>query len=175
MKKGRGRVAKTAITVFLLLLLVLNLTIVILQSRSGVDYLENAPIAILQVTGGSMEPEFHNGDAILIHPVPFEELQVGDNIVFSRGEQLITHKIIARGETNVTTQGTANLLPDDPVAEQEYRAKVICRIPGLGAIWRMYENPPLLILWLIILVMLLFGTDLFPAIYNLIVKHASKK
>lgn len=175
MKNSAGKVIKTVITALLLLLLVVNLTLAILQNRSGVDYFENVPVAVLQVTGGSMEPELHNGDAILIRQIPFQQLQVGDVIVFSRGEQLITHKIIARGETLVTTQGTANPLPDDPVTETEYRAKVICRIPGLGAIWSAYENGPMFLLWVVILVLLLFGTDIFPSVYDLIVKTKEKK
>lgn len=164
-QKNRKRI-QTAVRIILALLLVLNVVILIAQVRSGTDFLKNSPAALLQVSGGSMEPKYHSGDAILVRPGRFESVKTGEVIVFCRDGELITHEVIAAGGGQLVTQGTANCEPDAPVSAEEYRATVICRIPGLGAVWRMYTSLPRLLAWTALLVLLIFGTEWFPAIYD---------
>lgn len=151
--------------IILLALLAMNLLILLLQANSDSGLIPNAP-ALLQVTGGSMEPKLHNGDAILIVPTPYEKLDMGDVVVFYRGGELITHEIISGNVSGFVTQGAANPLPDGLMGREEYRARVICRIPLLGSIWLMYSSVPLFLCWMILLILLVFGSEIFPAVYD---------
>lgn len=169
MKKENDRIKKVLhriVSVMLTVLLIFNLTALLLQFRTGTDFLRNTPVALLQVSGGSMEPVLHAGDAVLVRQEPFSAVTEGDIIVFCRRDELIVHKVIEVGEGSVVTQGTANAVPDAPVREEEYRARLICRIPALGVIWKFCSSAPLFLLWTLLLVLLLFGTDIFPALYE---------
>jgi len=163
-----------AVCILLTLLLILNLTVLVLQSRRGADFLSKAPFAFLQVSGGSMEPVLHSGDAILIRQERFSSLTEGDIIVFCRGGELIVHEIITMGDGYVITQGTANDVPDEPVSADDYCAKMVCRIPALGAIWQFYTSVPLFFLWTVLLILLLFGGDIFSGLYEKI-QHRNKE
>lgn len=166
-RNGKGR---KAVQIVLSLLLVLNLVILLLQGTTGRALLQKAP-ALLPVSGGSMEPKYHDGDAILVVPAAFESLETDDIVVFYRENQLIVHQIIARSDETLITKGTANSAPDAPVSKEEYRAKAVCRLPLVGSIWLMYSSLPLFLGWTALLILLIFGVDLFPALYERIRKH----
>ena len=151
--------------------LVLNLAVLALRSQDGDPALRSVPLALLQVTGGSMEPKYHAGDAILTRPVPFEELRTGDVIVFSRDGELIVHQVIAKGSGSVVTQGTANEQPDEPVSREEYRARVVARIPLLGAVMSVYTSVPSFLLFAALLTLLVFGDRIFPAVFRRLAKE----
>ena len=155
--------------------LVLNLAVLVLRSQDGEPALRSAPLALLQVIGGSMEPKYHAGDAILTRPVPFEELRTGDVIVFSRDDELIVHQVIAKGSGSVVTQGTANEQPDDPVSREEYRARVVARIPLLGAVMSVYTSVPRLLIFATLLTLLVFGDRIFPAVFRRLTKEEKNK
>ena len=171
-KNGRiGRILRIVVSALLAVILIFNLTVLLLQLRTGKDFLRSTPVALLQVSGGSMEPVLHGGDAVLVRQEPFSAVTEGDIIVFCRGEELIVHEVIAVSDDCVVTQGTANAVPDAPVSEAEYRARLICRIPALGVIWKFCSSAPLFLLWTLLLVLLLFGTDIFPALYEQLQKR----
>lgn len=166
-KSGVGR---KILRIVLCILLGINLTVLLLQGRTGKTLLQKAP-ALLPVSGGSMEPKFHDGDAILVVPTAFEALEVDDIVVFYRDDQLIVHQIVERNDETLITRGTANYAPDAPVSQEEYRARAICRIPLIGSIWLVYSSLPLFLCWTALLILLIFGADLFPLLYERIRKH----
>ena len=176
---GRSRKRKNnkriVLNVILSVILVLSIIIMILQNSTGADFLAKSPYALLKIMGGSMEPELHDGDAVLVKNDRFEDLKTGYTIVFVKGEELITHKIVTTGDDYVITRGTANTDDDEPVVSGDYKARVVCRIPLLGNIWRLYSNPLLFSIWVMILVLLIFGDEIFPRIYDLIQAAKSRR
>lgn len=69
----------------------------------------------ITVTGRSMEPALHDGQTVALEQVAFEELKVGDIIVFCdprQKPQKIIHRIFEVRRGYVWTKGDANARPD---------------------------------------------------------------
>ena len=96
---------------------------------------------------GSMEPSIPVGSIVMVQPVPFEDLAVGDVITFSRPtspQVPITHRVVdieRMLDTNawrVTTRGDANPDPDVwTVASDQIVGRVVYGIPlaGYALVW----------------------------------------
>ncbi len=87
------------------------------------------------VASGSMEPTMFKGDTIIIEKTPFEEIEIGDIIVYDRPsdhDKVIVHRVISiiyDEPKTIKTQGDANSAPipgtDYPITEKEYLGKVV--------------------------------------------------
>lgn len=80
-----------------------------LASRTGYQ--------VLVITGGSMEPTYHLGSALLLKDLAEDEVTVGDAVTYTSVEgTLTTHRVIAtpkrQGVQYLQTQGDANAEPD---------------------------------------------------------------
>jgi len=165
-RQRRERIISWIIRTILILILAANVGIIYMEWKNGPEALEDMPYAFLLVQGDSMEPEYHDGDGVFVWQTPFEKLKLHDDIVFYQDGTLVTHRIIAIEDGVVTAQGTANDIEDEPVTEENYRAKVMLRIPQMEAIFTIYETPVLMIGFVVLLGLLLFGNDLFTKIYE---------
>ncbi len=104
------------------------------------------------VSSGSMYPELMMYDIIIISGhVPFEDIRVGDIIVFDRpkdGERVIVHRVVSvfsddpktlrtKGDNNQSSMvGT-----DFPITEDLYHGEVIHVIPQVGYITKILQPP----------------------------------
>jgi len=104
------------------------------------------------VSSGSMIPAIQVHDVLVVSAhKPFEEVQVGDIIVFNRpvGEdRVIVHRvasIIDEDPRTIRTKGDANpaSIPgtDFPITEEEYLGHVEFWIPQVGYITRVIQPP----------------------------------
>ena len=104
------------------------------------------------VASGSMIPALEVYDIIVIQGhEPFEEVQVGDIIVFDRPSdhnRVIVHRvesILSEDPYTVRTQGDANPSfirgTDYPITEEEYIGKVEYVIPQVGYITQILKPP----------------------------------
>ncbi len=104
------------------------------------------------VASGSMIPALEVYDIIVIQGHdPFEEVQVGDIIVFDRPSdhnRVIVHRvesILNEEPFTVRTQGDANpsfiRCTDYPITEEEYIGKVAYVIPQVGYITQILKPP----------------------------------
>ena len=104
------------------------------------------------VASGSMIPALEVYDIIVIQDnQPFEEVQVGDIIVFDRPSdhnRVIVHRvesILSEDPLTVRTQGDANPSfirgTDYPITEEEYIGKVAYVIPQVGYITQILKPP----------------------------------
>ena len=104
------------------------------------------------VASGSMIPALEVYDIIVIQGhEPFEEVQVGDIIVFDRPSdhnRVIVHRvesILNEEPFTVRTQGDANPSfirgTDYPITEEEYIGKVAYVIPQVGYITQILKPP----------------------------------
>ena len=89
-------------------------------------------IGIGWVKTGSMQPELNPKDLIVV--VKSEKYKIDDIVVYQRDGVLTVHKIIAIEGDRVTTQGTANNTPDDPISVKDIKGKVWFHIDGLGGV-----------------------------------------
>lgn len=166
---GMKRICRGTAVVLLAAVLALNIW-VLMPQKSG-QSLENSPLALLRVCGGSMERMLHDGDVIVTTAADYSTLKTGDVVVFSRDGGLIIHEIIEIQGDTLITQGRANAVPDAPVARQEYRAKMLLRLPALGKIVTLYEHPARFAGFAVLVTVLIFGGDIFSALYDRIIRR----
>ncbi|WP_146363533.1 signal peptidase I [Arthrobacter yangruifuii] len=93
------------------------------------------------VLTSSMAPKYAPGTFLVVKPVPFEELRVGDIITYqieSGSAAVITHRITAinaaqSGELEFITKGDNNDVEDElPVRELQVRGKLFYAVPFVG-------------------------------------------
>ena len=164
--KDWKRTGNMILRILLSIILVLNVTIICVELTAGSNALAKLPYTFLSVEGGSMEPDYHPGDGVFVWQTPFSKLEVGDVIVFMQDGELVTHRIIEISDGVVIAKGTANDIEDDPVTEDNYRAKVLFRIPGIGILQSIYESPVTMLIYMVALVLLIFGKDIFTKVYE---------
>jgi signal peptidase I len=73
--------------------------------------IDNRWYKIIAVEGGSMEPTFGQGDAIVLLPPP-EEMVEGLIVTLLVEDQLVTHRVVRVSNGKIITQGDANDHPD---------------------------------------------------------------
>ena len=79
------------------------------------------------IVSGSMEPTIKTGALILIHFSDFEDCEVGDVITYYHPgfDELVTHRIVEKGEDYYWTKGDANTARDDvSVIKDNFYGKV---------------------------------------------------
>lgn len=91
------------------------------------------------VLSGSMEPEFSEGDLLLV--VKQEEYRENEVVVFQDGRSLVSHRIISVNDGEFITQGTANNSPDPPIVKEQIKGKVLLPIPYLGVLVDVIKSP----------------------------------
>lgn len=88
-------------------------------------YLDNR-IQPVVVDGTSMAPAFQTGDILLAVPFPFENLRLGDIIIWESQGQLVAHRIYEISGASMWTKGDNMPAPDEiPVTKESYRGLVI--------------------------------------------------
>jgi signal peptidase len=111
---------------------------------------------------GSMMPELQVYDLLMIQGhVPFEDIQIGDIIVFDRPsghDRVIVHRVVSITDDDpktLRTKGDNNLssIPgtDFPITEKEYIGKVEHVVPQMGYLTQILKPPTQYIINLIIL------------------------
>ncbi len=104
------------------------------------------------VSSGSMVPELEVYDVLVVQGnTPFEEIKVGDIIVFDRPsghDRVIVHRVVAiidedpftlrtKGDTNpASIPGT-----DFPITEEEYIGQVAYVVPQVGYVTKILSPP----------------------------------
>lgn len=119
------------------------------------------------VSSGSMVPDLEVYDVLIIDGnIPFEEVEVGDIIVFNRPsghDRVIVHRVAAiidEDPFTIRTKGDANpaSIPgtDFPITEEEYIGSVWHVIPDVGYITRIMQPPVNYIIIAIIIGIMIF-------------------
>ena len=104
------------------------------------------------VASGSMIPELEIYDVLIVQGhEPFEDLEIGDIIVFDRPSdhnRVIVHRVVSIIDDDpktLRTQGDANpaSIPgtDFPITEEEYIGKVVYTLPQVGYITQLLKPP----------------------------------
>jgi signal peptidase I len=70
---------------------------------------------VVRIYGRSMYPALRNGERVLVSPVAYDELVVGDLIVFHDGRGLLCHRLIRKANHLLYLKGDTNLWADPPV------------------------------------------------------------
>ncbi|MEV5002016.1 signal peptidase I [Nocardioides sp. LML1-1-1.1] len=93
------------------------------------------------VLTGSMEPKYPPGTLVVVKPVAFDDIAIGDVITYQREsgkDDVVTHRVVGSGnrfdgKRVLTTQGDANQVADrNPVQEVQVRGRLWYSVPYLG-------------------------------------------
>jgi signal peptidase len=107
------------------------------------------PYQTFYVYGRSMEPTISVGSMVVLSPVSFDQVQVGDVITVERPDApgaLVTHRVIAFEETpdgvGLVTQGDANATPDPwRVGPKGDGYRLLFSVPYLGYVLYVFQSP----------------------------------
>lgn len=96
----------------------------------------------LQINGDDMKPDLNNEDIVIIRHTNLGDINIGDIVTFQIGNNKITHKVIAKQDGVLSTQGT-NLDNIDTlrVDNDNIRGKVITKLEGGGHFILFVTNP----------------------------------
>ncbi len=104
------------------------------------------------VASGSMIPELEVYDVLIVQGhEPFEDLEIGDIIVFNRPSdhnRVIVHRVVSVTDDDpitLRTKGDSNpaSIPgtDYPITQEEYLGKVVYTIPQAGYVTQLLKPP----------------------------------
>lgn len=91
------------------------------------------------VLSGSMEPEFSQGDLIVVKEA--DTYAANDIVVYQDGGSLVVHRIVGLNGETVTTKGDANSVVDAPVSLSAIKGKVLFWIPFAGRAVSFLKTP----------------------------------
>ena len=166
MSEKAKKIIGKIVTGLALFFFVLTLIIIFLGVRSLAS---NKPMMIFGYTYSvvpteSMEPEIHAGDFVISKKVPFDEIVVGDDIIFySESEDIfIIHRVINKEGDLLYTKGINNPVADsDPVTRDNYISKAIWNgnLAGVGNV--VAKNRMYIFILMIIILLFVFLSELY--------------
>ena len=78
----------------------------------------------LAAFGYSMLPNLWPGDHLTIEARPFEQIEVGEIVLFARHDRLFLHRVVRIDKDHLITRGDAMPLMDPPVSARELMGTV---------------------------------------------------
>ena len=109
------KILKTILNVFYVIIIILLIGYFALRVSDKVE--------IYVVKTGSMEEKIHIGDYILIFRK--NSYNVGDVVTYTSNDGFITHRIVKKDGSKITTKGDANNTEDNEIVESNIVGKVI--------------------------------------------------
>lgn len=139
---------------------------------------------VLTVLSGSMEPNIHTGDVIVIRPyTPADEIKEGDVITFrtkEKADMLITHRVVGTVNVNgvpqvYVTKGDANDSEDlSTVGKDQVVGVYQARVPYFGYVSNFLHKPIGIILCVVLPGVILLGLE-FRKIYQILAEAEAAK
>jgi signal peptidase I len=106
------------------------------------EALERFGEARLRVTGSSMLPSIRPGDMVTIERRTLSEVRRGDVALFTHDDRLFAHRVIARDDDRLVTQGDSVPSIDAPVNAGDLLGVVVA-VSRNGQAVRGFINPGL--------------------------------
>ena len=105
-----------------------NPDVVFVSRQLSREALKRSGALQLRVTSASMIPLLEPDDKILVQPVNPQDLLAGQIVVYERGGDWITHRLIQCRQPFWVIKGDAHLAPDAPVDSHEVIGGVMARL-----------------------------------------------
>lgn len=88
------------------------------------DALQQRGRTIVRVQGRSMYPELRHGMRLEVQTAAYDELKIGDLVVYHDGKSLICHRLIGKHLSLCYLKGDTNLWADPPVIWSQVLGRV---------------------------------------------------
>ena len=134
--------------------IILTLAIIILSIFSY-SHTSIFGFRMYKVMTGSMEPNIHISDIILIKEI--DNYKKNDIVTYKdSSNQYVTHRIVSISDDTVITKGDANNTEDSPIKKKDIIGKMIFKLSMLGFIVYLFNKPIIWILIFIIGILIIF-------------------
>jgi len=135
-----GKIAGTALTALLALVLICNLYLIAARHIGGVQQPDIFGYSTAIVISGSMSGTIEIDDMVVVRETG--DYVPGDVIMFHSGESLVTHRLLEVTPEGYVTKGDANNAPDlEPVAPEAVVGEVVMVIPQGGKAILLLRSP----------------------------------
>ena len=154
MSKIVKKVFKTIIDVLTMLVFLILILIIFAKVKmmvKGEEYFNMFGYSVFGVASGSMEPEIHQNDMIIIKKS--KEYVKGDIVTFKENNAYITHRIITVNENNIITKGDANNTSDVAITKDRIIGKVIKVFSNAGVWHKVFKTPIIIIMIFVTLIL----------------------
>ncbi len=99
-------------------------------AEAVISALQRRGRTVVRVQGRSMYPILRNGTRVEIQPVAYDELVLGDLVVFYDGRGIVCHRLIRKAHRLCYLKGDTNLWIDPPVVWSQVLGRVTRLIDG---------------------------------------------
>jgi len=143
------------LTWFLLILIVLAIYGRVQMMFTKNNYVTFFGLTMFQVASDSMHPEMGVNDVILVRIT--KDIKVDDVISFNHEDAIVTHRVIAINESQITVKGDANNAIDAPIDIDDVIGRVENVFPRLRIWQQIFTDPRILVLLFVTLILFDFA------------------
>lgn len=173
------KILKKVINLLINILVILSIFIIIVsiyylvQTKIFKDKFVNVfGYTAFEVATGSMSGSIEAGDFIIVKLT--KDVKLNDIVVYSEGENIITHRIVKIAGEMIITKGDANNVEDAPISVNDIIGKVIFIIRKAG-IWKKVVLSPQVLISLTITIILIGIICIYDYVENEKEKNSEEK
>lgn len=186
MEKKENKILKIIKSVlnFIIALLVILFVIVVVLQRFSNNKLSFFNLRMFTVVSGSMKPTYDIGDVLISKETDASKIKVGDTISYlgkagSFRDKVITHKVVGiekdeAGKYVFRTKGTANLVEDPLVYQDQLYGVVIYKVKLLSLIYKLVSTKYGMLIFVIIPLFYVIGSEILSFMLDKEEKRRSK-
>ncbi len=183
-KENKGlKIVKSVLNFVIALLVILFVIVVVLQRFSN-NKLSFFNFRMFTVVSGSMKPTYDIGDVLISKEIDASKIKVGDTISYlgragSFRDKVITHKVVGiekdeNGKYVFRTKGTANLVEDPLVYQDQLYGVVVYKVKLLSLIYKIVSTKYGMLIFVIIPLFYVIGSEILSFMLEKEEKRRSK-
>lgn len=183
-KENKGlKIVKSVLNFAIALLVILFVIVVVLQRFSN-NKLSFFNFRMFTVVSGSMKPTYDIGDVLISKETDASKIKVGDTISYlgragSFRDKVITHKVVGiekdeNGKYVFRTKGTANLVEDPLVYQDQLYGVVVYKVKLLSLIYKIVSTKYGMLIFVIIPLFYVIGSEILSFMLEKEEKRRSK-
>lgn len=183
-KENKGlKIIKSVLNFVIALLVILFVIVVVLQRFSN-NKLSFFNFRMFTVVSGSMKPTYDIGDVLISKETDASKIKVRDTISYlgragSFRDKVITHKVVGiekdeNGKYVFRTKGTANLVEDPLVYQDQLYGVVVYKVKLLSLIYKIVSTKYGMLIFVIIPLFYVIGSEILSFMLEKEEKRRSK-
>lgn len=161
-EKTIGKICKTIVLAFLLMLLIINLIMLYQTNIKKEEIPRFGNISVFNIVSQSMEPTININDLIVIKKCKEAEIKKEDIITYRKEDNtIVTHRIVRieenNGQKSYITKGDNNKKEDDEkIKHSQVHGKYLFKINGMGKMAQAIQKGNGLISIVLIIIIFIF-------------------
>ena len=167
-----GRIVKILLNIVITIFIALFLLVVCLQRFSN-NRISFFNYRMFTVVSGSMEPNYEIGDVLISKSIDPSKIKVGDDLSYlgrtgDFKDKVVTHRVVdiyidKNGEYLFKTKGTANILEDPIVYENQLYGVVVHKSIILSFMYKIVGTTTGMFIFIIIPIFYIVGSEILSA------------